>query len=232
MAKVDGLTVAGIASASSPDASPAWNTYVSVESVDAIVPRVQAAGGSVLIAPLDVGPAGRMAAFADPEGAAFRVWQAGRTHGAQLVNAPGAWNWSDLETRDLDAARAFYTAVFGWEYELADIGQGPAAMIRVPGYGDHLEVLSPGTLARHKELGAPKGFSDAVGWMHAPADPDGPARWAVSFSVADADDIARRTPDLGGTVLVEPFDVPYVRMAVLRDPEGVTFAIGKFQPPE
>jgi len=33
-------------------------------------------------------------------------------------------------------------------------------------------------------------------------------------------------------VLVEPFDVPYVRMAVLRDPDGETFGIGQFQPPE
>ena len=67
-------------------------------------------------------------------------------------------------------------------------------MIRVPGYGDHLEALNPGTLARHKELGAPEGFSDAIGWMQPPATPDGPARWVVTFSVADADDAAARTP--------------------------------------
>jgi predicted enzyme related to lactoylglutathione lyase len=231
MAMLDGLTVAGIASAPQ-GAAPAWNTYVSVESADAIVPRVEAAGGSVVLGPLDVGPAGRMAAFADPEGAVFRVWQAGRTHGAQVVNAPGAWNWSNLETRDVEAAQAFYRAVFGWEYQLVDFGQGPAAMIRVPGYGDHLEALTPGTLAGHKEAGAPEGFSDAIGWMQAPSDPDGPARWAVTFSVADADETALRARDLGGAVLVEPFDVPYVRMAVLRDPEGERFAIGKFQPPE
>jgi predicted enzyme related to lactoylglutathione lyase len=232
MAQFDGLTVAGIASAPSESASPAWNTYISVESADAIVPRVKDAGGSVLVEPFDVGPAGRTAVFADPEGAAFRVWQAGRTHGAQLVNAPGSWNWSDLETRDLEAAKAFYTAVFGWEYGTVDFGQGPAAMIRVPGYGEHLEALNPGTLARHKEHGAPEGFSDAIGWMQAPGNPDGPARWAVTFTVADVDDTAGRTADLGGTVLVAPFDVPYVRLAVVRDPDGATIAIGTFKPPE
>jgi predicted enzyme related to lactoylglutathione lyase len=231
MAQIDGLTVAGIGSASE-DTAPAWNTYVSVESADATMARVQAAGGTVLLEPMDVGDAGRMAVFADPEGAALRVWQPGRTHGAQLVNAPGAWNWSDLETRDLEAAKAFYSAVFGWEYELVDLGQGPAAMIRVPGYGEHLEALTPGTIAGHKEMGAPEGFSDAVGWMQAPGQPDGPARWAVTFSVADADDVARRAPSLGGAVLAEPFDVPYVRMAVLRDHDGETFVVGKFQPPQ
>jgi predicted enzyme related to lactoylglutathione lyase len=231
MAELDGLAVAGIGAGPSA-AHPAWSTYISVEDADAMVEKVEAAGGKTLLAPMDVGEAGRTATFADPEGAAFRVWQAGRTAGAQLVNAPGAWNWSDLETRDIAAAKAFYGAVFGWEYQEVDFGAGPSAMIRVPGYGDHLEAITPGTLASHKELGAPEGFSDAIGWMQPPATEDGPPRWAVTFSVADADDTAARTPALGGTVLVEPFDVPYVRMAVIRDPDGVTFAIGKFQPPE
>lgn len=232
MAQLDGLTVAGIGEPLEGAEDPAWNTYVSVDSADEIVGKVEAAGGRTVVAPFDVGPAGRMAVFADPEGARFRVWQAGRTKGAQLVNAPGSWNWSDLETRDIDAAKAFYGAVFGWEYQSVDFGAGPASMIRVPGYGEHLEALTPGTLESHKEFGAPEGFSDAVGWMQPPANEDSPARWVVTFSVADADDTARRAPDLGGTVLVEPFDVPFVRMAVLRDPEGVTFSIGKFIPPE
>ncbi len=177
----------------------------------------------MVAAPFDIGPAGRMAVFADPEGAHFRVWQPGATAGAQLVNAPGSWNWSDLETRDIEAAKAFYGAVFGWEFSEVDLGQGPNAMIRVPGYGDHLESLTPGTLESHKSMGAPEGFSDAVGWMQPPARADGAARWAVTFSVADVDATAARASELGGTVLVAPFDVPYVRMAVLRDPAGETF---------
>jgi predicted enzyme related to lactoylglutathione lyase len=232
MARFDGLAVAAIASAPSDGAGPDWNTYISVASADAIVPRVTAAGGSVLVEPFDVGPAGRMGVFADPEDAVFRVWQPGRTHGAELVNAPGSWNWSDLETRDPEAAQAFYSAVFGWEYNVVDLGEGSSVMIRVPGYGDHLEALNPGTLARHREFGAPEGFSDAIGWMQAPATADAPARWAVTFTVADVDDATGRIPELGGTVLVEPFDVPYVRLAVVRDLDGATFAIGTFKPPE
>ena len=81
-------------------------------------------------------------------------------------------------------------------------------------------------------MGAPEGFSDAIGWMQPPAREDGAARWAVTFSVADADEPPPARSELGGTVLVEPFDVPYVRMAVLRDPDGETFAIGQFKPPE
>ena len=210
---------------------PVWNTYVSVPDADAMVAKVEAAGGTVVAAPFDIGPAGRMAVFADPEGARFRVWQPGNMAGVQLVNAPGSWNWSDLETRDIEAAKAFYGAVFDWEFGEVDLGQGPNAMIRVPGYGEHLDALTPGTLESHKSMGAPDGFSDAVGWMQPPARENGGARWVVTFSVADADETAARAKELGGTVLAEPFDVPYVRMAVVRDPDGETFVIGQFKPP-
>jgi uncharacterized protein len=169
LAQVDGLDVAGIGDASSNGAPPAWNTYIAVESADAVAEKVERAGGTTLVAPFDFSAAGRMAVFTDPQGAAFRVWQAGEASGAELVNAPGAWNWSDLETRDIDASKAFYSAVFGWEYQDVDFGAGPSVMIRVPGYGDHLESIAPGTLASHKELGAPDGFSDAIGWMQPPA---------------------------------------------------------------
>jgi len=232
MAAVDGLTVAGIAAAMAEgEGSPAWNTYISVVSADETVEKVRAAGGRVQVEPFDVGPAGRMAIFTDPEGAQLRVWQPGRTKGVQLANVPGAWNWSDLETHDIPAAQAFYAAVFGWEYAEIDLGQGPACMIRVPGYGEHLDAWQPGTLARHRESGAPEGFSDAIGWMVPPAHADLPPRWAVTFSVADADEAAAGAPSLGGTVLVEPFDVPYVRLTVLRDPAGAVFTASQFKPP-
>ena len=74
--------MAGIGSAPN-GAPPAWNTYIAVENADAIVAKVEAAGGTSLLAPFDVGEAGRMAVFADPEGAAFRVWQAGEASGAR-----------------------------------------------------------------------------------------------------------------------------------------------------
>jgi predicted enzyme related to lactoylglutathione lyase len=230
LAQIDGLDVAGIGAASN-GAAAAWNTYISVANADEVVAKVEAAGGRTLLAPFDVGEAGRMAIFADPEGAVFRVWQAYEAGGSELVNAPGSWNWSDLETRDIDAAKTFYSAVFGWEYMDIDFGAGAATMISVPGYGDHLEALNPGTLARHKEAGAPDGFSDAIGWMQPPANPDSPARWAVTFSVADADDAAARTAELGGTILVDPFDIPYSRSTVIRDPDGATLTLSQFKPP-
>src|SRR5919202_914253 len=62
----------------------------------------------------DAGPAGRTATCADPDAATFRLWQPRRRLGAQLVNAPGAWNFSNLRTTDPKTALAFYAAIFGW----------------------------------------------------------------------------------------------------------------------
>ena len=87
--------------------------------------------------------------------------------GAQLTNAPGAWNFSDLHTADPAAATAFYGAVFGWE--ISDLGF--ATMIRRPGYGDHLaSTVDPGIHERQDAVVAPPGFADAIGWL-APSSP-------------------------------------------------------------
>src|SRR3954471_20135056 len=61
-----------------PDGGAAWNTYVWVDIADETAARVREAGGTVLTEPFDVMDAGRMAVFADAEGAAFSVWQAAR----------------------------------------------------------------------------------------------------------------------------------------------------------
>ncbi len=77
--------------------------------------KVLEAGGRVVIEPFDVGDAGRMAVFTDPEGAAFCVWQANRHQGARIVNEPGSVNFNSLNTRDVEGAKAFYGSVFGWD---------------------------------------------------------------------------------------------------------------------
>jgi hypothetical protein len=52
----------------------------------------------------------------------------------------------------------------------------------------------------------------------------------VTFAVEDADATASRAEELGGTVVVPPFDAPWVRMTVLTDPHGATFTACKFVP--
>ncbi|MEO8688653.1 MAG: VOC family protein [Solirubrobacteraceae bacterium] len=226
MARLGGGEVGAISSQQA-DAPPVWNTYVWVESADATAAKVREAGGKVLAEPFDVFEAGRMAVCADPEGAVFSVWQPGGNGGATVVNEPGSLNFNGLHTRDPEAAKAFYGAVFGWEAL-------PMGMWALAGYGDHLDALNPGTLERMAEMGAPERFEDVVAALTViPDDQTGtPAHWDVTFAVANADATAERAAQLGGTVLVPPFDAPWIRGTVIRDPQGATFNANQFVPPE
>ncbi len=228
MARIDGGDVAAIASAQ--DGHPAaWNTYVWVESADETASKVTEAGGTVLVEPFDVMEAGRMAVLADPEGAAFSVWQARQHRGAQVVNEAGSLNFNGLNCRDPEAAKSFYGAVFGWQALALD---GGIEMWTLPGYGDHLELSDPGLRERIVEMGVPAEFADVVASINPiPSDqPETPAHWSVTFAVDDADQTARKATELGGTVVVPPFDAPWVRATVIADPQGATFIASKFEP--
>ena len=130
IATLDGRDVAAIGPGGGP---PAWNTYVAVDDADATATAVAELGGVVVSGPEDAGPGGRTAACTDPQGAPFRLWQARRRPGAQLTNAPGTWNSSDLHTPDRDGAMTFYRPLFGWRD--ADMAQDAGVMLQVPGYG-------------------------------------------------------------------------------------------------
>jgi uncharacterized protein len=214
--------------------TPAWNTYVWVDSADDTTAKVKAAGGNALVEPFDVLEAGRMAVLTDSEGAVFCVWQAKEHKGAQLVNEPGTWNFSELNTRDPEGAKAFYGTVFGWEADTLDFGEGQTTMWRLPGYGDFLERRDPDLRRRMAADGAPEGFEDAVAWlipMTSDQYPDDvPPHWNVTFAVDDADAVADRAAKLGGQVRVPPFDAPFVRMTVLSDPLGAAFTASKYVP--
>jgi uncharacterized protein len=214
--------------------TPGWNTYVWVDSADDTTAKVKAAGGNALMEPFDVLDAGRMAVLTDPEGAVFCVWQAKQHKGAQLVNEPGTWNFSELNTRDPEGAKAFYGTVFGWEAETLDYGEGQTTMWRLPGYGDFLERRDPDLRRRMAADGAPEGFGDAVAWlipMTSDQYPDDvPPHWNVTFAVDDADAVADRAAKLGGQVRVPPFDAPFVRMTVVSDPQGAAFTASKYVP--
>jgi uncharacterized protein len=212
---------------------PAWNTYVWADSANEAAARAKEAGGSVLAEPFDVMAAGRMAVLADPQGAAIRVWQPGNHRGAQLVNEPGTWNFSELNTSDADAAEAFYNAVFGWEADHINMDGQESAMWRRPGYADHLEQRDPNLRRRMADQGAPPGFEDCIAWL-LPLDasqPGAPPHWSITFAVDDADAAAAKADELGGKVLLPPMDAPYVRMTVLSDPQGAVFTASKYMPP-
>jgi predicted enzyme related to lactoylglutathione lyase len=205
MAILSGKPVAGMMPLMQEGQPPAWTTYVSVEDADATAAAVKEAGGRVIAEPMDVLDVGRMAVFADPTGAVFSVWQPRAHPGSGLANEPGAFAWNELNTRDPDAAKSFYAAVFGWEPDDHDMGE-------------------MGTYTEWKVGDASVGgMMDMRGRV-----PDQvPANWLVYFAVKDTDAAAEKVKELGGGVAFGPIDIPAGRFAVVHDPHGAMFAVIK-----
>jgi predicted enzyme related to lactoylglutathione lyase len=226
VAQLGGKSVAAVRPQQPGQSRPAtWNTYVWVEDADATAARVRDAGGTVIVETRETGDAGRMAVFADPEGATFCIWEPKAHRGAEVVNEPGSLNFNVLHTRDLEAAQAFYGAVFGWE-----VIHG--AFWALPAYGDFLEQRTPGLRENIAAMGAPPRFEEVVASVGPiPADQPGVRpHWGVTFAVDDADTIAARATELGGRVDVPPVDAPWTRMTVITDPQGASFVASKYVP--
>ncbi len=198
MVSKGGKLVGGIGPAQDPG-PPRWTMYINVDDVDSVAKAVEAAGGRVLAPPMDVMTAGRMTVFADSTGAVASAWQAKDHAGAQLVNEPGSFTWSELHSSDVGKSKEFYSEVFGWgwggapEYSEVQVG------------GRSVAGLMP----------RPPGLPAEV-----------PDNWLIYFGSADLEADSQRAKELGATVLVPATEVPNMgRFSVIMDPQGGTFAI-------
>jgi uncharacterized protein len=219
IATLDGEDAAAIGTG---EGMSSWSTFIAVDDVDATAAAIAAAGGTVVSEPHDAGPGGRTATCADPSRVVFKLWEPRRRLGAQVVNVPGAWNFSHLRTGDLTASRTFYSRIFGWE--LDELPGGAGASIRVPGYGEHLAAtIDPGIFER--QAAAPPGFADVIGGLQ-PATPGERPHWHVTFSVANRDESAARAEQLGAIVL-SASESPWARTADVRDPQGAELTLSQ-----
>jgi predicted enzyme related to lactoylglutathione lyase len=210
MARLRGRDVAALADQQVPGLV-VWTTYLAVDDLEATVAKARAAGGTVVMEPMDVMTFGRMAIVTDPGGAAVSFWQAGEHRGAGLVNEPGSLAWNELTTRAVDGSLAFLEATVGLK----------GHKLTFDGGGEYYELQLPGGRA----VG---GLMPMVGDMW---PPDLPNHWMVYFAVQDTDATVARCLELGGEAPVPPTDIPPGRFAVLRDPQGGTFSVITLTPP-
>jgi predicted enzyme related to lactoylglutathione lyase len=200
-----GAIVAGIRLLLGTQLSPQWITYVSTDDQAQTVNRAQDAGAKV------VTETGRdeaigMILLQDVVGAVFGVFQNDRFGGAQAFNQPISLTFNLLMTRQVHAAKRFYSKVFGWEPRDREIG-GMAFTYFFQGVRG-----VAGVMAMNER------------WPQAT-----PSYWQVSFAVEDADTLASRALELGGkaqSVITTPFG----RSALLTDPHGATFSISQQTP--
>ena len=199
MFTLKGLNVAGIGPQMNADQSPYWTMYVSVADVEATTARVEAHSGTIVVPPMEVFTAGKMAVFIDSGGAPFSAWQPIEHIGAQLVNEPGAFTWAELRTADVGPALGFYERVFNWVANPMDMDGTPYTLWNL-------------------------GERPVAGMM---ADSAGASRWDISFAVADCDAAVAKAVELGGSVVAPAADMSVGRFAGLADPHGATFGVIK-----
>lgn len=203
MAQLSGRNVAGIGPVMGPPGTPAaWATYFASGDADATAARVTKAGGTLLVEPMDVMDAGRMLVAADTAGATFGVWQARGHTGAQVVNEPGAFTWSEHMSSDFEGAKAFYAAVFGYEYgDMSSDGFSYATLL----------------IDGQQVVGGIGAYPDGAGAHQ--------AFWGVYFGTADTDESVALLTSNGGTVIRPATDSPYGRMAIVADNQGAVFSL-------
>ena len=180
---------------------PHWMLYVAVESADEAAKRATTLGGKVLMAPFDVFDIGRMAVIQDPTGAMFSVWQAKRHSGIGVTGEKGTLVWADLSTPDPEAARRFYSQLFGWKLEKGENDSSGYLHIK---NGDQFIGGIPPVQYRN---------------------PNAPPHWLAYFEIANCDSTTATAKQLGAKAYVDPMTMENVgRWSVLADPQGAVFA--------
>jgi predicted enzyme related to lactoylglutathione lyase len=117
----------------------------------------------------------------------------------------GSFCWVELATTDQNAAKTFYTSLFGWTVDDSPMGPGDFySMFRLSG----------------RDTGA--GYT-----MRKEQRAQGvPPNWMIYLAVENADQAASKAAQAGGTVLSPAFDVMDAgRMAVIQDPTGAIFSV-------
>lgn len=191
-----------------PGARPDWLGYVWVEALEATLARATEAGGQIVVPVTGIPGTGRFAVLSDPCGAAIALFERApeiSDKGLPSTNVEGLFCWAELWAHDIEDARAFYRAVFGWD----------SASMEMPGGAAY-------TVCKIGEV-------NTAGIMASPLSPDLPAFWLYYVSVADTDATVVRARELGAEIWHAPEDIPGVgRFAILRDPAGA--AIGVIAP--
>lgn len=198
-----GMRVAGMMASQGNQYPDGWMVYLKSDDAEASVDAVAAAGGTVMFDPMEVADLGKMAVVVDPAGAAVGIWEPASMTGFEVENEPNAPVWWELHTLKYADEVAFYQAAFGWETEV----MGDTDEFRYTQYRmDDAEYA---------------GIMDGTAFL----PEDVPAIWEIYIGTHDVDGTIEKALALGGSVVEEPEDTPYGRLAKIKDPTGATIKL-------
>lgn len=206
----DGKVAAGLMQAM--DGAPSvWSTYFQTADINAMVDKVKAAGGSVMVEPMQVMDSGHMAVVSDDQGAVFGLWQPAAHKGAEEYNEPGFHGWNELATKDVEKAKTFYTAVFGYEYEDTEMDGFTYTSLIIKDKKDVHDHYVGGCMPITKDMG------------------DIPSSWSVYFTSPDIDASVEAVKNAGGKIIVDKTTIDAGSFIFAQDPQGAMFYL--LQPP-
>ncbi len=189
--------------AEAESASSYWQSYIAVDDIDAVCERAAALGGDIIMDPMDVMEAGRMALIQDPEGAVMALWESHQASSVRILEE-GAIGWNELYVDNTEAAGNFYSALFGWQRESYPIAEESMLYTEFKHQGDAVG----GMLQIQEE------------WEGVPP------HWAIYFQVDDLDEALERLENLGGTIATEIMEAEGVGdFVVVQDPMGAHFML-------
>ena len=180
---------------------PAWLSLVAVSDADAARTMAVTHGARVLSEPHERSGLGRVAVFADPQGAVFGVLASSSGDPPEMLAAPGEWIWRSLFSRDPDADAAFYQTLFDYEvFDLPRSSEGDAVQHQILASGDYARASSNALQPT---------------WTHTHP------HWLAYVRVIDATQAVARAVVLGGRVLLAPRpDRHGGQLAIVADPQG------------
>jgi len=187
-----------------PTAPTHWICFMSVPDVDASFDAIKATGCRTMQSPIAYGP-GRIAAAADPTGAAFGLWHGNEGDVPDTLPGVGDWFWTELWTTDENKALEFYRGMFDYRVETMQMASGA------------YHLLTMGGVARAGVMRAPPQHNRSM--------------WLPYVSVADCDATLAKALVLGAKQLVAPMEILQVgRFCVIADPVGAPLGIIKAAP--
>lgn len=189
-----------------------WQIYFASDDLAADAKRVSDLGGQVVMEPMQIGTQGSMGLFTDASGAMFGLWQDDQHGGFLEQGLPVSVVWCEVSTHDSAQALTFYGELLS------------ATSDKLPEVDYHIlqhpARQHPSSQHRSAAFAGVSGMGMAQNW-----EAVGAGGWMVYFYTPNPDQTGQTAEQYGGKVLVQPFDTPNGRIAVLADPAGTVFSV-------
>ncbi|HWD06977.1 MAG TPA: VOC family protein [Amycolatopsis sp.] len=185
--------------------APGWTLHISVPHTASAAEWVEYLGGRVTLGPIAIPDRGSILHAVDASGAPVVFWEAPPAW-RFATGVPNTFSGADLNAHDGAAADHFYTKLFN--YASHQIGDGERI--------DYAEYLIEHEPVLYRYVMGPEYHRDT------------PPHWLVYFGVDPArgvDAAAGHALMSGGAVVIDPYDTPFGRTAILADPDGAVFAV-------